>query len=345
MSIINQMLRDLDARQVGASAAPPAAGEAPRRPRPGAARALAGAGVLGAAALAAYALLPDAPAPVAPPEPVSIASRAPDTPAVAPPVEQGRPTEAIPLVQPPVVKPVPPTGDASGAETKLKATLSPLSAPTAPEPESSQPIAQTEPTVVKKMADSTPESEALQRYEEAQALRRAGKAEAAMTRYRQALERNPAMTNARVQLARLLQDDGEPADALALLKAGYELRPDVALATAVGRMLADQGQRDEALDWLARGQSALRPADHALMGALLSQAGRHEEAGRAYQRALAADPGQAGWLLGLGVALEAQGRHDEARTAYRHALERGQFKPEVMRFLRERTAQPEASGP
>jgi MSHA biogenesis protein MshN len=109
------------------------------------------------------------------------------------------------------------------------------------------------------------------------------------------------------------------------------------LAIAIGRMLADQGQRKEALDWLARGQGGLRPADHALMGALLSQMQRHEEASQAYQRALAADPSQGGWLLGQGLALEAQGRVEEARIAYRHALERGQFKPEVTRFLRERS--------
>jgi hypothetical protein len=43
-----------------------------------------------------------------------------------------------------------------------------------------------------------------------------------------------------------------------------------------------------------------------------------------------------GWLLGLSLALEAQGRLEEARMAYRIALERGQFKPEAPRFLRER---------
>jgi Flp pilus assembly protein TadD len=52
---------------------------------------------------------------------------------------------------------------------------------------------------------------------------------------------------------------------------------------------------------------------------------------------LVADPSQGGWLLGLGLAFEAQGLIEEARTAYRNALERGQFKPEVILFLRERS--------
>ena len=201
-------------------------------------------------------------------------------------------------------------------------------------------MTQTAPAVVKKMTELSPEAEARQLYDDAQALRRAGKLDAAIGKYRQALARSPGMTSARIQLARLLQESGQTDAALSLLKVGFEQRADDRLAIATGRLLADMGQRDEALDWLARGQTGLRPADHALMGALLSQAQHNEKASQAYQRALAADPSQGGWLLGLGLALEAQGLLEEARTAYRNALERGQFKPEVIRFLRERNGLP-----
>jgi Flp pilus assembly protein TadD len=49
------------------------------------------------------------------------------------------------------------------------------------------------------------------------------------------------------------------------------------------------------------------------------------------------------WLLGL--ALEAEGRVDEARMAYWSALERGQFKPEVIQSLRERSGVPAPQDP
>ena len=197
-----------------------------------------------------------------------------------------------------------------------------------------------EPAVVKKLVETTPQMEAQQLYDDAQALRRAGKGEAAMLKYRLALERNSGMLSARIQLARLLQDSGQHEAAFSLLKAGYELKPDDGLAIAAGRLLADQGRREEALNWLERGRDGLRPADHALMGALQSQTLRYEAAVKSYQRALAADPNQGGWLLGLGLAQEAMGRIEDAHVTYRSALDRGDFKPDVVKFLRQKLGMP-----
>lgn len=177
-------------------------------------------------------------------------------------------------------------------------------------------------------------------FEEAQAHQQARDLEAAAAKYRQALERDPGLTQARIQLARLLQELGQADVGLSLLKTGHEQRSDALLAITAGRMLADMGQREEAIAWLARAQEGLRPADHALMGMLLSQAQRHEEAILAYRRAIASNPDHGGWLLGLGLALEAHGQIEQARTLYRRALERGQFKPEVVLFLRERSGLP-----
>lgn len=340
MSVINQMLRELDARG-GASADLPVA---PLRPlgikRRSAWPALGGAGLLAAGAAAIYWMLTAAPTMDAPQDGPVIArqaSKAVDTPSpVAAPAVQAALQPAAAAPSPATVAPRQPQGGEPVREGGR-----PLETPVRPLPPDRGAL-QAEPAVVKKMTVQSPEAEAQQYVDEAQMLRRAGKLDAAIGRYRQALERSPGMAGARLQLARLLQETGQADAALSLLRAGYELRADDGLAIVTGRLLADLGQQAAALDWLQRGQAGLRPADHALMGALLSQAHRHEEAGRAYQRALAAEPGQGGWLLGLGLALEAQGRLEEARTAYRNALDRGQFKPEVMQFLRERSG---LSGP
>jgi len=341
MSVINQMLRELDARGRATADVP----VTPARPlgasRRQAWQALGWAGLAAAGAGAIYWMLPGVPATETPQDVPVMAQQETQTasvPPVAPAIQPVLQPEAA-AVGPSTValqaqERVPAVGT---AQEPAKHALPAPSVPAVTSPQADQSPPQAEPAVVKNMAVLSPEAEAQHLYDDAQVLRRAGKADAAMGKYRQALERNPGMVAARLQLARLLQEQGQAEAALVLLKSGYNLRPDDGLAIATGRLLVDMGQREAALDWLRRGQAGLRPADHALMGALLSQAHRHEEASRAYQRALAADPGQGGWLLGLGLSLEAQGRADEAQTAFRSALDHGQFKPEVTQFLRERS--------
>ena len=335
MSIINQMLRDLDARGVTSAdrLATPVAGQQPTKRR-AAARTPAALGLLVASTGVLYWGWPNAPREAPPVDTVPAQQQAgPAAVAIAPAVgyaSQPRPEQATGVAPPVAVQP------AGQAREAVRGEQSPPKPPQPPSLMTTASPAQTEPAVVKNLAELSPEDRAQLHYDDAQALRRDGKFDEAIGKYRQSLDRNPGMTNARIQLATLLQEVGKADAAMALLKVGYEQRGDDALAIAMGRLLSDLGRRNEALAWLTRAQAGLRPADHALMGALLSQENRHEEASLAYQRALAAEPDQGGWLLGLGLALEAQGRVDEARMTYRNALERGQFKPEVMRFLRER---------
>jgi MSHA biogenesis protein MshN len=360
MSIINQMLRDLDARGTAPAEHAAANHHVPAQRRGPGARLVAFLLVLvSAGGLAGYFVVSGALNKAPPPSVVAMAQ-----PEAVPVVPMAVPEPAPVMLAPPVQAAVHATPELSLVESVAKpgSVVAGLKPPVARPaqmarlPVAPKPIVQevrstsafvlapalalspmmAEPSVVKKSAEPTPETEAQQHYDDAQALRRAGKAEAAIEKYRLALERNPGMRSARTQLARLLQDSGQPDAALFLLKAGYEQKPDDGLAIAAGRLLADQGRREEALSWLERGRDGLRPADHALMGALLSQTLRYEAAVKSYQRALATDPNQGGWLLGLGLALEAMGRIEDAHVVYRNALERGDFKPEVARFLRQK---------
>lgn len=347
MSVINQMLRELDARGAVVSDAPVAHTRLPAKKNHLNLPVAAGLLAVAAGGAGYWVLMGVSDKPIPPASVVPVSQNAvPATRVIAPPVEQS-------ASQSPRVEPVGVTekNKVSAIPRIQMATSLPMDTPLAalkPEPSSQQPPAvpaqlQAESveikksTVIKNLAVLTPEAEAQQLYEDAQNLRRAGKSEAAAGKLQQALERDPGMRPARLQLAGLLQGSGQPDAALRVLKAGYEQQPNDTLAIAVGRMLADQGQRDEALIWLERGRAGLRPADFALMGALLSQTQRFDESARAYQRALAADPDQGGWLLGLGLALEALGRMDEARETYRKALEDGEFKPEVIDFLQKKT--------
>ena len=346
MSVINQMLRELDARGNVPAGLPMALGRPIGVKRHPIWLALGGAGLAAAVAVIYWTrpavfttVTPQEPPPVARQEtkPVNPPSAAPGTAGQSAPRLAAVVTRSLP------VAPTQGRGRSAAPETAHDPIEQPLPAspaPAAPLTPQDKGTRQVEPAVIKNMTLLSPEDEAQQHYGDARMLHHAGKSEAAMEQYRQALARNPGMTAARIQLARLLQEKGQVDDALSLLQTGHAQHADDDLAIAAGRLLADQGQREAALGWLQLGHSGLRPADHALMGVLLSQAHRHEEAGLAYQRALTADPGQGGWLLGLGLALEAQGRLEEARIAYRNALEHGRFKPEVVQFLRERSEFP-----
>jgi MSHA biogenesis protein MshN len=351
MSVINQMLRELDARGGLSSDAPEVSARAPAHP--GNLHKWGAMGLLLAlVAGLGYWMMPTPAyrhAPVlATPTPPS----QPDAPfapprAAMPPADKLNPPPVPRAVKRETEQPKPPVIPLIQMATSLSidppqpvAKARPLVSPPPhlPAQVQSEPAASKNASVIKKMTELSPEAEAQQSFDEAQILRRAGQTEAAIGKYRQALIRDPGMRSARLQLAGLLQEAGQFDKALLVLTTGYEQQSDDALAIAAGRMLADQGQREEALNWLKRGQAGMRPADIALMGALLSQLQRYEESARAYQRALAADPSQGGWLLGLGLALEALGRMDEARAAYRKALERGDFKPEVIDFLQKKTS-------
>ncbi|MFN3716550.1 MAG: hypothetical protein ACK4R8_07490, partial [Thiobacillus sp.] len=55
-----------------------------------------------------------------------------------------------------------------------------------------------------------------------------------------------------------------------------------------------------------------------------------------YQQALSLEPGQGGWLLGLGLSLEANGRIAEAREVFGQALTHGVFNADVVKFLQDK---------
>ena len=284
MSVINQMLRELDARGSASSDAPEVRARAPANPRSSlklvaVALLLAlavglGYWILGSpaqrhASVAAIPTLPRLPAAppvprvVAPPADSLIPSRVPRDAKME---TSGKPgPAAIPLIQMATSLSIAPSQPA----VKAGPLVSPpahVSAQAQSEPADSK-----KPSVVKKMTALSPEAEAQQLFDEALMLHRAGQTEAAIGKYRQALIRDPGLRAARLQLAALLQEAGQFDKALLVLTTEYERQSDDVLAVAAGRMLADQGQREEALHWLNRGQAGMRPADIALMGALLSQ--------------------------------------------------------------------------
>ena len=138
-------------------------------------------------------------------------------------------------------------------------------------------------------------------------------AEAWGARYRA----NPRDAEAAIQYARRLRENGQRAQAVAVLEQAAIRSPDdKRLLGAYGRALADVGNYSQALDVLGRAHSPDQPDWHILsaQGAVLDQMDRHDEAQRYYQSALKIAPDEPSVLsnLGLSYALAKDLRKAEA---------------------------------
>jgi predicted O-linked N-acetylglucosamine transferase (SPINDLY family) len=156
------------------------------------------------------------------------------------------------------------------------------------------------------------------------ALRNAGRFEAAQASYRRALEINPDFADAYNNLGNVLKDLGRLDDALASYRHALELNPLFADAhNNLGSVLKDLGQFDAAL---ANYRKALElnpdfAAAYNNLGNAQTCIGHLDEALANCRRALELAPGYAAAHYNLGNALREAGQYDEALSSYGKALE------------------------
>ncbi len=341
MSIINQTLRELDARKDAAPAAP-APAQAPASPRRvvPALWGLAGALlVLTGVLLWLWPQPADMPAPL---DPVPLAAPVPvaETP---PPVA----VEPVPLAPPvalPAETPAPPTELPAAAVAPpvdpIPSALPPI--PVAAAVVSAPPVAAPPPEIRKQARQPTPEEDAETHYRKAIAQVRAGRDAQARPLLEAALQAFPRHIAARQMLVTLLSEAGQDREAEMVLNEGRAVAPEESwFALALARLQAARGESAAAAATLLGGQGGRGVnADYrATLAALLVNLGRHAEAARQYELALDQQPGQGTWWMGLGLALEAQGRVGEARAAFRRALAAGNLPEALLAFVREKSAE------
>lgn len=332
MSLVNKMLRDLDARHVGdRGALPTAVTPLPMRQEPlrrvlWFSAVLAGAMVLGAGA---WYLNREADVPLPPPAAVPVAKTAPPVQAPATPAIAVAPAPVAPGalvaadVEPPGLRiteelsaapATVPEAEAPAPQVVPRVVAMPLSP--AAKPKVVQPA---DARIEKQLRLPSAAERAELEYRQALQAQRQGNAEQAAASLRAALQDSPEHAAARQNLAALLIDTRRFDEAEEVLRKGTELAPTrLASTLAWARLKVERNQAPAALELLQKhAASGERSADYqGFAGALLNRSGRAAEAVERYQAATRLAPNEGRWWAGLGIALDAAGQTAEARDAY-----------------------------
>lgn len=124
-----------------------------------------------------------------------------------------------------------------------------------------------------------------------------------------------------------------------VLQRGVKRDPkDTSFAMLLARLEVERGALPLALETL---QKALPYAEgqadyYSFVAALLQRQSRHEEAVAHYQIALKLVPNNGIWLMGMGISLQALQRNEDARDAYQRALATNTLNPQLQAFVQQK---------
>jgi len=356
MSLINQVLRDLDKRQgtpapaalkATAGPLPPAAGQRAKRWALGAGVTLAAIVIGGWAqgslrwpvAEATPSVAATSPAPAVVPAPV-----VPPQPVPAPvPTPAPMPVALQPFASPPAAAELRAAVDAPRKAVVAMAAPRARAAAIPPvQPESVAAPVRTEARIDKRSTDRTPRERAEAQYQRGVTAHQAGQIDESAIAFLAALREDPGHAPARLAQAGLLIGQSRTDEAQALLRDGLAVTPQQpALTLMLARLLADRHELEAALELLqAAAPGAAQNAEYqGVYGALLQRANRHADAAGRYGAALRLSPGQSRWWMGLGMSLAALGDADAAREAFTRAKATGQLSPEAHQYVDARLKQ------
>lgn len=185
----------------------------------------------------------------------------------------------------------------------------------------------------------SPQQQAADEYGQALALIRQGRKNEALPHLEATLQLDPGHTLARQALVGLLLESGLNAEAEQVLQRGLHHDPkQPALAMLLARLQVEHGALPDALDTL---ETTLPFADrqasyHAFVAAVLQRQNRNKEAITHYQIALRLAPDTAVWWMGLGISLQAVDASEDARDAFQHALKLHKLSPQLQAFVEQR---------
>lgn len=227
----------------------------------------------------------------------------------------------------PALKPVAAETKTVAAETK---TVAPV-VPVVPE----VPVVPSSPALKQISAAQQADAE----FRKAVALMQQGRIKEALSGYEAALNMDAGHDAARQAQVALLLENKRVAEAEQVLQEGLKHKPSHSgFAMLLARLQVEHGALDQAIATLEStlphiGQQSEYQAFYA---ALLQRKGRHSEAVEHYQVALKAAPNKGLWLMGCGISLQALSRSNEAKVEYQRALDSQSLSPELQAFVQQK---------
>lgn len=163
---------------------------------------------------------------------------------------------------------------------------------------------------------------------------------AAEASFNQALIVNPELVEARLPLVELLQQQKQLVKAENFLQQGLSIAPGNAdLRKVYARLLLNDQRQGEALDLLQAEPLPGISHDveyHALLAALLREAGQFSAASSVYGQLVQVRPEVALWWMGLAISLEQSGSLEQARYAYQQALNLPGLQADLQNYIQSR---------
>jgi len=214
---------------------------------------------------------------------------------------------------------------------KAEFTEQPVDIAVVPRAEPVQTAQQTPPeTVIRPAKLLTPEQKAEHLFARAQQALSSHQQQRGENLLRDALDEYSRHVTARSQLAALLLSRQQEDEAERILSEGLLTDSrQLALARPYAQLLAARGELVPALETLDRAvvQNQADPETLALRAAILYKMKRHTESAAAYRKAVQGQPKRALWWTGLAVALEQDGQSRQALEAFQRAAELTLDKP------------------
>lgn len=185
----------------------------------------------------------------------------------------------------------------------------------------------------------TSQERAESEYRRGASLLAQGQLKSGMDALRSCLKVDGTHAAARQLLLKALLEQRSYDEARELLAEAVQLQPGrYQWAMTLARLQIEKG--DAAGAWQSLQASMGAGANNAdyqgLAGNVLQRLGNGKEAAEHYRAALRLSPNDGRWWIGLGLALESQGNGAEARTAFQTARASGSLTPEMAAFVEQR---------